>query len=344
MAVDAIVHGTGATSEASLANGVLRPEYLGRQAAIIAERDGVPVARLLARQPVEGAEDCRFGTLSFFESVDDDQVAGPLLAEGVGWLRDRGVGEVLGPMEGDTWHRYRLNLGPHSEPPFLMEPTNPAYYPRLWEQAGFQPFETYHSLRLEDAAPAADRFASISERTARNGYELQPFDPGRFDEELERLHRLSLIIFSGNRLYTPIGYESFRAMYVPARSLIDPRLVWFARTSGGEDVGFVFAVHDYRAAVDAMRGRDHLLAKLRFLLNKRKADAINVKSMGVVPGHRRSGVGVALVCRVYQQMLAMGYRRANLCLIHDDNPSGRLDAGFGRVLRRYALYRHEPAN
>ena len=341
VAVERRVYGAEVSTESRIAGGVLRREYVGRQLAMIAELDGVPVARLLARQPIDEPGNGRYGTLSFFESIDDRQVARAILGKGVSWLHGLGVDEVLGPMEGDTWHRYRLNTGPHLDQPFFMEPTNPEYYPRLWSESGFQPIETYHSRCLDDVAPVAEKFAKIHERTAERGYELQPFDLGRFDLELKRLHRLSLTIFSQNRLYSPIGFDEFHALYAPVRSLIDPRLVWFATAEGGEDVGFLFAVHDYQSAVASMGGRDHLLAKLLFLINKRKADAINLKSMGVVPGHRRSGVGVALVCQVYRRMMEMGYRRANLCLIHDENPSARLDGGLGRVMRRYALYRHE---
>ena len=40
----------------------------------------------------------------------------------------------------------------------------------------------------------------------------------------------------------------------------------------------------------------------------------------------------------YRQTLKLGYRRANLCLIREGNPSGHLDGNVGIVSRRYVLY------
>lgn len=327
-------------SRQSIQQSLERCTDLGRQRILVAELDGVPVARLIARGAAADSTDCTTGTIGQFESLDNQRAATELLREAIGWLRDQGVGQVIGPIEGDTWHRYRFSTGPFDEPPFFMEPYNPPYYARLWEEAGFEQLESYHSKRLDDVAPAAREFASIHERTRARGYVLESFDVRQFDRELDRLYRLSLTIFADNKLYTPISADEFRSLYVPARSLIDRRLVWFARSPDGEDVGFVFCVHDYQAAAVAMRGGVGLPAKLRFWMNKRRASAINVKSMGVIPGHRRSGIGIALVSQVYREMLEMGFRRANLCLIHDDNPSSRLDAGLGTVLRRYLLYRY----
>lgn len=285
-----------------------------------------------------------WGTIGMFESIDDSKSASVLLREAADWLYQQGASEIVGPMDGDTWHRYRFNIGPAEEPPFLMEPYNPAYYPRLWEEAGFQLLESYHSKRLDDVTPVVEKFQSIHARSMQRGYELQPFDPKRFDDGLRRLYELSLEIFSQNKLYRDISWEHFCKLYEPMRSVLDSRLAWFARSPEGKDVGFMFAVHDYHAAAVAMRGKSNLLAKVRFILNRHKAKAINLKSMGVVPGHRHSGIGVALVCEIYRQMLAMGYKRANLCLIHDDNPSSRLDGGFASILRRYCLYRYQRPN
>ena len=72
---------------------------------------------------------------------------------------------------------------------------------------------------------------------------------------------------------------------------------------------------------------------------RNRTDTVNIKSLGVVSGHRRSALGAALMHCVYRTALKKGYGRANLCLILDDNPSGKLDAGLGSVLRRYHLYR-----
>lgn len=311
-----------------------------RQQHFVARRGGTPVGRVLASGPSPG---CQFGTLGQFEAVEDTDAACKLLASAANWLRLEGADEVIGPMNGDSWHPYRWNVGPFDAPPFLMEPTNPSYYPRLWEAAGFRPVETYHSKQVDQIASAARKFAPIYHRFQTRGYQLQAFDPSQFDTELKRLYELSLTIFEGNRFYKPIEFSEFCRLYEPARRLVDARLTCFALSPDGHDIGFVFALPDYQAAVEAMRGGTGPIAKLRFWMNKSRATAVNVKSLGVAPSHRGAGVAAAMMCATYRQIEAMGYARANLCLIHDDNSSTRLDAALGEVIRRYVLYRYAPS-
>jgi hypothetical protein len=66
---------------------------------------------------------------------------------------------------------------------------------------------------------------------------------------------------------------------------------------------------------------------------------VNVKTLGILPEHRRARLSYALAYRVYRRARELGLSRANLCLIRDGNPSGKLDAGRGTELRRYTLYR-----
>jgi GNAT superfamily N-acetyltransferase len=240
-------------------------------------------------------------------------------------------------MDGDTWHRYRFNIGPFDEPPFLMEPYHPRYYPRLWETAGFRPIEHYYS-KAADAAAAVQTLARIHQRVLDRGYRLRPIAMNRFREEMEIIYRLSVAIFADNFLYEAISLADFLKLYEPARALIDPEFVRIAETPSGEPAGFVFSFVDYHEAVAAMRGRSGWFAKLSFLRHKRAAKAVNIKSLGVLPNYRRSGLAAALMCQSYQTALENGFRGANLCLIREGNPSGRLDGDAGTIFRRYVLY------
>lgn len=321
---------------------LLRERFLDRQKALSWQSSGRVLARTVARvsPALRDANGGPVGMLGFFEAEDAPEEVARLLSAGIEWLHDQGVRTIVGPIDGDTWHRYRFNVGPFDRPPFLMEPYNKPYYGGLWERAGFEPLESYYSMVVDDAHAAGDSLAMIHRRVLDRGYRLRPLEVARFDREMEVIYRLSTAIFAENFLYEDISLDDFLAMYRPFRALIDPELVWIAETAEGEPVGFLFAVIDYYAAAAAMRGGDGLLARLRFLMNRRRADAVNMKSLGVLAGHRRSGLGAALACECYYTILRKGFRRANLCLIREGNPSGRLDGGRGAVSRRYVLYQY----
>ncbi|HEY0511477.1 MAG TPA: hypothetical protein VGH73_06215 [Thermoanaerobaculia bacterium] len=320
-----------------------RPEFAGAQRLLVALEGGEPVARLVARRSpaLADAAGRPYGMLGFFEALEGhpEAVAG-LFTAAIGWLRESGgsmAGRIIGPMDGDTWHRYRLNVGPWDAPPFLLEPYNPPFYEALWTANGFAVLERYFSKRVEPSAVAAHLAARAREALA-GGYRLRPLDPARFRAELGLLYELSRRIFAGNFLYTEISADEFVALYAGARALLDPDLVLFASSPAGEDAGFLFAYPDRFRAVAAMRGERGLLAKLRFLRHRREADAVDFKTLGVLAEHRRSGVAAALLHEGHRRAAEKGYAHANHCLFKEGNPSGDLDGGVGRTIREYRLY------
>jgi hypothetical protein len=323
-----------------------RPEFAQSQKILVAVSGDHVVARLVARlSPVLRDESGRpYGMIGFFEAlagndenVEVDEAVGDLFRQAVAWLREAGAGTVLGPMDGDTWHRYRLNVGPFSDPPFLMEPYNPPYYEPMWIANGFAPLERYFSKRVDPSTVVA--YLEEKRRAAlAGGYRLRPIDMKRFRQELGTIYELSRRIFAGNFLYTEISEEEFVSLYAGARALIDPDLVVFAHALSGEAVGFLFAYPDRFRAVAAMKGERGLLAKLRFLRHRKEVDAVDFKTMGVLREHRRSGVAAALFHEGHRQTVEKGYPFANHCLFREGNPSGDLDGGAGRVMRTYVLY------
>jgi hypothetical protein len=320
-------------------SSLFRPDFAGFQKAWVAIEGGRPVARIVARRSptLRDGNGLPYGMLGFFEAMPGVEV-GTLFDEAVRWLQETGAGEILGPMDGDTWHKHRLSVGPWDAPPFLLEPYNPRYYPDLWESHGFTVLESYASKRVEPELVAA-HLEPKRQAALAAGYRLRRLEPRRFRDELRRIYALSRAIFSRNFLYTDIPEEEFLSLYAGARSLIDPDFVLIAQAPSGEDAGFLFAFPDRFRAVAAMRGRRDPLALVRFLLHRHEVDAVNFKTIGVMPAHRKSGLGAALMGQGHRVALEKGYRAANHCLFREGNPSGEMDGGTGRVMRRYHLYR-----
>ena len=325
----------------SVASNLRRTAFRKRQRIFLArDASGAAVARVVARRSptLLDEQERALGMLGFFEAVDEPEAARAVLEAGVAWLRDSGSPRVVGPMDGDTWHRYRLNVGPRDLPPFLLEPYNPAYYERFWTRAGFGPLESYFSKRLDDIAPMAEALAPKSERALKRGYSLRRFRTDRYEEDMSAIFEISCRIFEGNLLYSPIFREEFLSLYEGVRALLDPDLVWFAQTPDGEPVGFVFAYPDLLRPVAAMRGRSDAIARFKFLLARRRPTTVNYKTLGLVPEHRRTGLDAALVHRLSESAMKKGYREANLCLIRRGNRSGALAHTLGTEIRQYVLY------
>lgn len=251
------------------------------------------------------------GLIGFFEASNEPALVQSLLREAATWLRAQGATQVIGPMDGDTWHRYRVNVGPFDAPPFLLEPFNPTYYASLWSP--FEVIERYSSKRVDDIAPLTEKLGSMHARAMQRGYTIQPMNPARLESELERIWQLSLTIFRSNPFYFDITLESFLKLYEGVDRLIVPDLILFVREKD-EDVGFLFAYPDAEENV------------------------VNYKTIGVLPSHRRGYLGWALLHQAYASALELGRPVANHCLMHESNASQSMDAGHGTTFREYYLY------
>jgi hypothetical protein len=257
------------------------------------------------------------GMIGSFEASNNPEQVTVLLSEAAAWLRANGATQVIGPIDGDTWHRYRVNAGPFETPPFLLEPTNPPYYDMLWRAAGFEVLERYSSKRIDDISQLANKLAPMRERVITRGYRIRTIEPARLKDELTLVWKLSLEIFRGNPFYSDIALNDFLALYDGIERLLVRELVLFIE-HGHEPVGFLFAYPD--------------------------ADphTVDYKTIGVVPAHRRGYVGWAMLQQAYAAALALGRPAANHCLMREENASQSMDAGEGTTFRHYYLYTLRP--
>lgn len=227
---------------------------------------------------------------------------------------------AVGPMDGNTWQRYRLVTERGTEPQFFLEPHNPDDWPDHFRAAGFAALAEYHSSLAENLADRDPRSAETARRLSERGISVRNVDLARFEDELRRAHALSLISFADNFLYTPISADDFLSQYVPIRNYVRPELVLLAE-AGAELVGFLFAIPD-----------------LLQLKRTGACDTAIAKTIAVHPKYAGIGLGGYLMDRAHAAMCAGGYRRAVHALFHADNRSGRISRRTANIVRSYTLF------
>lgn len=246
-----------------------------------------------------------------------------LLAAPTSRFAERGASHVVGPMDGSTWHAYRVvtdaaPAGGTPEPPFAMEPVPPPAVADAFALDGFAPVARYLSARVDALPDDAARVAERRRLFASRGITFAPAED--LEVALDDIYAISVAAFAGNAFYTPLPRDAFVATYRPLLPHVDPRLVWLARDAGGRAVAFAFGVPDL---AQAARGE--------------AVDTVIVKTIAVVPERRAAGAGSALVAEVHEAARLAGYRRAIHALMHEANASTRISAHTARPMRRYAL-------
>lgn len=243
-----------------------------------------------------------------------------VLEQAAGRLRQEGCTLAVGPMDGNTWRRYRLLTERGKEPAFFMEPDNPDFWPAIFEAAQFSALATYSSSLVSDLSRRDPRAERTSERLHREGIGIRNLDPADFEEDLRRIYQVSVVSFTGNYLYTEISEDAFLAQYLPYRDKIRPELVLLAEFEG-QPAGYLFAIPDF---AEALRGEP-----IRTVIGK---------TLAVLPGRRYGGLGVVLTGMLHERAQALGYARLIHALQHEANRVRNMSEFFGEVMRRYALY------
>jgi len=289
-------------------------------AHIAAVQDGVVVARcsLWWTQTPELPQK-QAGIVGHFAATNSAG-ARELLDSACFKLKRHGCNLVIGPMDGNTWRRYRLLTERGPEPPFFLEPDNPDDWPGFFTDAGFVPLATYFSASNEDLTVEDPRIPRTLDRLDRSGVKLRPLNPDRFVEELRLIYEVSRVSFQSNFLYTPISEAEFLTQYAAVRPHVRPELIMLAEHAG-QPVGFVFGIPDL---AQAKRGQP--------------INTMVLKTVAVLPGRTYAGLGNVLVAVCQQQARALGFRRVIHALMHESNNSLNLSGHYARPFRRYTLY------
>jgi GNAT superfamily N-acetyltransferase len=261
----------------------------------------------------------RLGLIGHF-AVRDAESASYVLATACEQLAQHSRTLAVGPMDGNTWNRYRLLTQRGTEPPFFLEPDNPDDWPDFFIEQGFRPLAEYYSAITHSDALVRPISGDVLDPAPPRGIAIRSLDLTRFDEELGRIHTLTLDSFRDNFLYTPIDLELFLSQYQGIRPHVRPELVLQAEHRE-KLIGYLFGIPDL---MQAKRGQP--------------IDTAIAKTMAVHPDHRGAGLGSLLLDSFARRAAGLGYRRVIHALMHEDNKSRRISAHSATTIRRYTLY------
>ncbi|WP_435102014.1 hypothetical protein [Arhodomonas sp. AD133] len=231
-----------------------------------------------------------------------------LLSEIAQRLRAEGFDALIGPMDGDTWHNYRLVTESDGSSPFLMEPTSAPAQLNAFTSAGFNAISTYFSARTSSETSQGPAPAHVEDIT------IEPWNGMDPEGHFNRVFDLSCQAFAANPFYTPIDRDTFLALYMPYVPMLKPELVLMAYDRAGELVGFLFGIPDYHT------GRDPDTAILKTYASLKR------------------GVGYRLNHAFHVTAQQLGFPTVIHALVHDNNASAKRSRQHGgSVFRRYAL-------
>lgn len=294
---------------------------------------GAPDIRLVGIFPADSNE-AYFG---FWETTNDlalNQHAFSLLEADA---RQRGRRTLIGPLNFNTFHHYRLRLNEPSWGHFDREPVNPAHYPDLVQQLGFHIKSRFDSrlIRKEDIPIAYETKQELLDGLAHIPFDVIPLNPNTWQQYENELAELVHQVFSANPAYKPISKAQFQLLYNRqfAEKLCPHSSVLFRDRPSGRLVAMSFCLPNYQPLAlppgDAPTfTRDFPRLPKRVLL---------VKSVGVHPAFRQQGlmsyIGAYGMLR-FQEL----YDEVIFCLMRADNFSRHFSDSLPYEAAQYALF------
>ena len=267
--------------------------------AVVATTGDRPLARAMAilnpqaRSTTGAAE----GWVGLFECEADSADAGvEVLGACEQWLRTHGAVRAVAPRIDAL--RSGLLIGGFDLPHTILTAHNPPFYADILGAAGFEV-----RTRMLGYTYSRERVPSFPGLLPA-GIRVRHPQPSRIHDELVRLEAFQAEVFGGGVGYVPRDRQAAGRMLRRLLPIMDLDLVAVAEDDAGNVVGFLICLPDVWQ-------------------RRRPVDRARWVSVGVSPGWRRRGVGIAMGVVILERLLAKGYQTLDGSWVMEDNRRAR---------------------
>ena len=123
-----------------------------------------------------------------FECVDDASVARALIEKVEAWAQERGLTQLIGPLNFSTNYDCGLLIDGFDRPAVFLMPYNPRYYPELYDACGLTKAKDLWAWELSSSVPPPEKVARIAEKIRqREGVVVRPVRMDDFANEVRRI-------------------------------------------------------------------------------------------------------------------------------------------------------------
>lgn len=286
------------------------------------------------------------GFFGFFECArDDGEAADALFGAAEGWLAERGLHTLRGPVNPSMNSECGLLIQGFDDPPTVMMPYNPPYYAELFERNGFckcKDLYAYSFTRsdVEPGSPTYERLRRIANtaRAMNPRCEVHCLAGRSAGKEILRVMDAFEVARQQNWGYVPMSDAERREAVAALRGIVDPEIVVLAEVDG-QTAGVLFAIPDVNQILAGSGGRLFPFTLFKFLRLRAYATRARIIAIAVLPQYRQTGVLALLFFEGLERSLRGRYQVAEASWVLEDN------ATSNHVIRRllkvapYKVYR-----
>jgi hypothetical protein len=285
----------------------------------------------------------RTGFFGFLEVENDPEACTALLECAEGWLAERAMDCMVGPMNfttNDESHSPGILLEGFQEPPYILMAHGRPYYPSLLKEAGLEKAMDLLAYRFTSNIPP-ERIVKAVARIEKGiaGLRIRNVSMKHLHEEVDLVQAVYNSAWEKNWGFVPLTEAEIRHLAEELKPILEPRYALIA-TIHGQAVGFSLTLPDYNQALRHTNGRLLPLGLLKLLWHARRINRARVFALGLERKFRRSGIDAVLYLRTFLAAQELGHGSAESSWILEDNWTMRraLEKMGAHIYKRYRVY------
>jgi GNAT superfamily N-acetyltransferase len=284
------------------------------------------------------------GFFGFFECIDNQTVASLLIKTASGWLKDRGLTEVLGPTNPSMMDEIGVLVDGFEEYPSVLMPYHKQYYDRLLKAEGLEKEIDLYAFRVSQDTVAIDRMRRAGKIVKKRlpALEIREVNLKKIDEEVQIVREIFNKAWSDNWGFIPLTESELSVLADDLKLIVNTKFAHIVEIEG-RPVAFSIGFPDLNQALRHMNGRLFPTGIFKLLWYKRKINRIRTALMGVIPEYRGKGIDALLHLKAIENGRTEGFHSSELSWVLESNEGMiRVAEKIGaHIEKTYRMYRME---
>ena len=312
---------------------------------LLAYRKGKVVGRImgiihLKYNALHHEKNARF---AFFETWNDDEVAGCLIQAIENWSRGKGMERLIGPLAFSDKDPQGFLIEGFDEPSVIASNCNYPYQVELLEKNSFTKEIDLVVYKINIPHPMPEFYKRIQERAIRNNPELKVLEftsrkkvkPYIYDV----LHLLNLT-FNDIVGFTPFSEKEMDDFANRYLFLINPHFIKLIVNEKNQVVAFVIGMSHIGDGIRKAKGKLFPFGIFRIFASARKSIQLNLLLGGIDPAYRGKGLDVMMGTKMMESAYALGKRIIDSHLELETNTKVRaeMEKMGGYVYKRFRIF------
>ena len=316
-------------------------------AIFTAHRNGFCVGRITAQIDREhlSLHHDDAGFFGFLDTIDDEEVSGPLLEAAAGWLRQRGMKRMRGPISLSINEELGCLVDGFDTPPMILMQHHRPYQGGLIEKAGLSKLKDFYAWRYtvgdvpKRAQKAHDEIEALPEVKSRH------IDMKNLEADLRVVMDVFNDAWSENWSFVPFTEAELVKMGEDLRMIAIPALSYITEVDG-EAAAVAVALPNVNELIRDMNGKlfPGGLPKLLWRLKVVGPKTARLAILGIRKKYRGvrkyAGLSTYLYTKLNRVGRDLGIQWGELSWTDEDNAPVNVGIKFmgGKIYKRYRVY------